>query len=526
MKARKCLILFFCLCLAATMLFVDRVGIQPARAQFGTTITVTTTRDPDNSNSTTCATPPCTLRRAIVQARLLPEASRPVLINFNIPTSDVGYDSSLQIWKFNDFKVATIDAHTIFRAISGGSITIDGTTQPGGRTNGPKLILTGPGDGSNEAFNLSGSSANAIRGLAFQNWHDSITVTSTNSVIENNWFGLNDTGTLPYWRDVNDHSQGSGANGVVLYSGASNNLIRYNTFLGLNGTAATIRDNFNTFSDNKVGATAAGTTPGKTTDPGLLCTQWDWYGGSGIRIDGDDHTINNNFFTGIRLDLSGTAVQPEAIYIGETCDRVKIWYNTIGEDSAGKDQGVCGRGINVFNSKALDIKGNILADTYNSAIFLNGSLYGNNKISQNIIRKSTPWIWQSGAPKGDDAILRFTGLPDSLEFFNPAKITSINGKLVTGTSGTGNPCPGCTIELFLDDTDGINEALQYLGSVVADSNGNWSFMLTNELTRTQGLRTSSTTNAPNVIPGFSANTTVGLSEFYYSGKQFLPFIKR
>jgi VCBS repeat-containing protein len=78
----------------------------------------------------------------------------------------------------------------------------------------------------------------------------------------------------------------------------------------------------------------------------------------------------------------------------------------------------------------------------------------------------------------------------------------------------------------MDDTDGINEALQYLGSVVADLNGNWSFMLTNELTRTQGLRTSSTTNAPNVIPGFSANTTVGLSEFYYSGKQFLPFIKR
>ncbi len=58
MKARKCLILFFCLCLAATMLFVDRVGIQPARAQFGTTITVTTTRDPDNSNSTTCAHTP------------------------------------------------------------------------------------------------------------------------------------------------------------------------------------------------------------------------------------------------------------------------------------------------------------------------------------------------------------------------------------------------------------------------------------------------------------------------------------
>ncbi len=507
--------------------------LVPASAQivdagpYVTTITVNSTLDPDSSGSTTCTSTPCTLRRAIVQARSLGASARPVLIKFDIPVSDPGYDSVNKVWIFDEFKVSTIELSTIFRSLTGGSITIDGSTQPNGRTNGPKIILVGPGTGSNLALNLSSGIHNTIRGIAFQNWKDSITITSSESTIEDCWFGLDVAGMKPAWRDDSDPKQGSGANGVVLLAGGSNNLIQNNVFLGLNGTAATIRNDGNTFKNNKVGTTYKGTTPGKTTDPILLCTEWDWYGGSGIRIDGDDHIIEGNMITGIRLDLFSSSTQPEAIYVGESCDRVIIRENLIGLDALGNDRGVCGRGINVFNSKQLHIENNTITNPFNSAILLNGTLYRDGEISKNVIRKSTPWLWPEGAPKGDDAIVRFTALPDSFEFFNPAKITSISGTAVVGTAGDGSPCPNCRIEIFMDDNDGINEALQYLGSATANAAGKWTFTLPSPLKAGQGLRTTSTTTTPNIISGYGPNTTVGLSELYIPVLRiYLPMITK
>lgn len=118
-------------------------------------------------------------------------------------------------------------------------------------------------------------------------------------------------------------------------------------------------------------------------------------------------------------------------------------------------------------------------------------------------------------------------MPDALRNFNPAAVTSIEGTAVSGTSGAGSPCPNCTIELFLDDTDTVNEALQFLGATVADSNGNWSTTLPFELGAGQGLRTTSTTAQYNTIAGMSAGTTTKLSELYASDSiVFLPVVLR
>lgn len=112
-----------------------------------TIITVTSGTDPDTSKSKTCysgssPTSPCTLRRAIVEARLLPAANRPILISFNIPRVQAqGYDSSLDAWKIHPR--STSDP-SVFRRLEGSQITVDGTTQPGGRTDGPKIIIVGP----------------------------------------------------------------------------------------------------------------------------------------------------------------------------------------------------------------------------------------------------------------------------------------------------------------------------------------------------------------------------------------------
>ncbi len=538
MKNKPILTFLMCLSLMAGVLFMGDGGFTSAPAQAAsprepvTIITVDSTDDPDTVRTRTCEDhTPCTLRRAIAQTRNLTAEERPVLIEFDIPTTDPGYDDNLKVWVFDNFQLSTESPSTIFRPLEGGQIIIDGNTQEGGRADGPKIILVGRPGGLNSGLLLTNGNGNVVRGIAFQNFRDSITINSEDNIIEENWFGLNSEGTMPEWRNPNDKKQGSGYNGVVLNSTAENNIIQDNVFLGLIGTAAAIRGNNSTFANNLVGTTAAGTTPGKTTDPNLLCTEWDWYGGSGITLDGNDHVIEGNTFAGIRLDLSPTAEPIEAIRVGGTVNRALIQNNKIGVDSGGQDVGVCGRGINISNSKQLNVQGNELADTFRSAIFLNGALYRDNTLSQNIIRKSTPWLWPEGQEKGDDAILRYVGLPEPFLEFNPARVTSIEDKLVTGTAGEDSPCRNCKIELFLDKDDGISQAMVYLGSTTADADGNWSFTLANSLNDGEGIRTTSTTMGPNIIPGMGPGTTVGLSDLYIPGRLgglniFLPlFVK-
>ena len=117
-------------------------------AIFATIITVNSGTDPDESQSKTCLTDtPCTLRRAIVQARLA--TSRPVLINFNIPAEAAhGYDAAQQLWRIQVYNTTQT---SIFRRLNG-DITIDGSTQPGGRTTGPKIVIVGPGTGTKDGL--------------------------------------------------------------------------------------------------------------------------------------------------------------------------------------------------------------------------------------------------------------------------------------------------------------------------------------------------------------------------------------
>ncbi|MCA9977548.1 MAG: hypothetical protein KC413_17435 [Anaerolineales bacterium] len=89
------------------------------------------------------------------------------------------------------------------------------------------------------------------------------------------------------------------------------------------------------------------------------------------------------------------------------------------------------------------------------------------------------------------------------------------------------------MQVFLDDTDLVTETLQILGETTADASGNWSLTLPFTLSNNQGLRTTSTSNQFNVIPGMRAGTTTKLSLLYTTGgsnggdyEVFLPFIIR
>jgi hypothetical protein len=493
---------------------------------YTTVITVTSGADPDDSLGTTCSSQPiCTLRRAIVESRSLAENELPVLIRFDIPASDASYDSGLGIWKIEVYP--TTDT-TIFRRLKS-RVIIDGDTQPGGRVVGPKIIIFGPGTGQKTGLVVGENSThygNTIRGLGFQNLRTHLTVNSNNTIIEENWFGLNDAGTAPYLRN-DDPEDGSGSAGISFNGSPVAGMVRDNVFLGFDGVAAAIRGEDNVFESNLVGTRADGSVT-KQTDPNLICTTVDWLGGGGVSIEGVGHRVENNVFAALRQEIFQISTQPEAI--GVDGDEHVIQNNKIGLDLSATEVGVCGRGVYLSGANTPDhtqVFSNTIVNPELSAISINGSTTDANTLKNNVIKKATDWPQIQGNPEPEDAIQFGPSVPDALRDFLPAKVTKIEGTTVSGTSGTGSPCPNCTIELFLDDKDTVVEALQRLAVTTADSSGDWTATLPSELTSDQGIRTTSTTAQFNTIPNMSAGTTTKLSDLYTSEfAVFLPMVKR
>ena len=494
-----------------------------------TVITINSGTDPDNSKSKTCVSAtPCTLRRAIVQARGLSVGERPVLIDFDIPaTPEEGYDAGLGIWKIHPLK--TTDP-SVFRRLYGGQVTIDGATQPGGRTDGPKIFIIGPDNGNKDGLivgenNTGSHDGNVIRGLAFQNFKTHLIINSNDNIVEQNWFGLSDDGTDVFLRD-DEPEDGSGSAGVAFSAGVEDNVVQYNVFLGFDGVAAAVRGERNTFARNFVGTIANGSVPDKQTDPDLICTTVDWLGGGGISLEGEEQLVEHNVFAGLRQEIFYASTQPDAIRSAGS--EHTIQNNLIGEDISSVEVGVCGRGIYLISSpQDVQVLDNFIVDPGLSGISLNGVLYDANTLRGNAIKQSRSWLQVEGNPKAEDAIQLGPSLPDAFVNFQPAKIAELSGLSVSGTSGDGSPCPDCIIELFLDDVDMVVEAQPLQIIVTADGDGNWTATLPFAPSPPYGLRTTSTTARYNTIANMSAGTTTGLSTLYRpSGKVFLPRILR
>jgi hypothetical protein len=502
---------------------------QPAYT-YTTVITVTSGRDLDTSKSTTCSASPCTLRRAIVQARNVSAAQRPVLIRFNIPTTETqSYSSTLGIWHI--YLLSTTDP-SVLRQLNG-QIVVDGSTQPGGRAAGPKIFLVGPTTGQKDGLIVgesAGQDRHVIRGLGFQNFRTHMFVNTDNNLIENNWFGLNDQGTGVYLR-ANNPQDGSGSGGIDMgggTGGAEFNTIQNNVFAGFDGTAVALRGGSNTFVNNYVGTQADGNVV-KNADPALWCTTEDWLGGGGLSVEGTNQRIENNIIAGLRQEIFVLSQQPDALRVTVTgITGHTIQNNRIGVDIDNTEVGVCGRGIYLSG----DMQGTVIADntiinSRLSGISLNDNLYDACTLRRNVIKQTSSWPSVPGNPKPEDAIQLGPLLPDGYEFFKPAKVTQINGAAVSGASGDSSSCPNCVIELFLDDTDTITEALQSLAVVTATASGDWTATLPFALSAGQGLRTTSTSAQFGTIPNISKGTTTGLSVLYRPAyKIFLPVMLR
>jgi hypothetical protein len=185
--------------------------------------------------------------------------------------------------------------------------------------------------------------------------------------------------------------------------------------------------------------------------------------------------------------------------------------NTIGVDSAGTEVGVCGIGLNVSGDE-IEVLSNAFVNTRkgfeeessDTAVYVSVSETSGGEITirYNIIKD------------GPNRAIEFTNAtPNELALFQPAQLV-INGTTVTGSNGVNSPCPGCDVDLYLDDTDDKEEALEYLGTVTADANGDFVVTLPAELEDGFGIRTGSTTNSSGVIGSLGAGASSQLSELY------------
>ena len=133
--------------------------MAPAAApalQAVTTIVVDTSTDPDpGSNTDTCtftqgailfpdADGLCSFRRALREAAGRPQSDRPIAIEFNLGASDPGRDLAVAgTWTIvlaANNSLPPLKTDTILN--KNGQVTIDGATQPQGRSDGPPSLST------------------------------------------------------------------------------------------------------------------------------------------------------------------------------------------------------------------------------------------------------------------------------------------------------------------------------------------------------------------------------------------------
>jgi hypothetical protein len=528
MSQKLTLFLSLILALLLPLAILEAQAPSQARATVATTITVNTTADfASDGFSKTCANSPadeCTLRRAINEAHNVDAAQRPVYIEFDIPTTDAGYDAALQVWKIEVAGISSQDLRELY-----GQTIIDGRTQPGGRADGPKIVVDGLGN-HNYGLILR-QNGNEVYGLAMQRFSTAhISISSDGNRIEECWFGLSDDGmTLSSGDDLTPE----GGSGVSWATGSDTNVVRNNVFAGFFGVPAAVRGNGNVFAGNWIGMRADGTVPVPAQFNKHPCLRGAWTGGSGITVSDNDNQIggpsagDGNIFAGLFLDISATSTQRPALDVGGTGHLIQN--NIIGRDVHDTLVGVCGRGLDLGNGPSdMDVLDNAIHEPGLSAILMNESSCNGNTLWGNTIVRDSAWPEEqefNDFPEGAIAYGRY--VPDELKTFVPAAVTEIDGTTVRGTSGDGSPCPLCTVELFADDTDAVTETLASLAMVTADANGDWQATLAAPLSPGTGIRTMSTVPDYFTIVGLDPGTTSNLSVLYGGiYRVFLPMVVR
>ncbi|RME45196.1 MAG: hypothetical protein D6796_10810 [Caldilineae bacterium] len=473
----------------------------------------------------------CNLRRALVEASHRLAKYRPILIKFNIPITDPNYNAITGTW--------TVVMDADYSSSAGGEaivqgtldnpknpnsfITIDGNTQPGGRTNGyPKIIIN-----SANSFDLVGVSYNTIRNLAFNGgggvFLNDVSGVGGHNTVENVWVGLNADGT--------EIVPGSNPN-VSLAGGGIDIQGDYNTISGTTVTGSNIgirvQGDHNLLQYNQIGTRGDGTVPASRLfcdSPAPVYDPAEWYGGWGIQfLNGSFNQVLSNTLAGIHTPHSATETFPPAIATGGATNLFA--YNIIGIDSSGAEVGVCGQGFHVtgvYSAPAgIQVMSNTIVNAHSSFLDSStnppkpteGAIYVNESsplalqftMRNNIVRNSTSKVIEFGP-----------AITDTLRLFEPPKIIIISDTLVVGETQPGYDCPNCLIELYLDDLTEGQDALELLTTAVVQNitgTARFTATLPRPLAAGEGIRLTATTQDPGVIGIFRAGTTTKMSPAY------------
>jgi hypothetical protein len=507
--------------LAGTPLSTTRAASQAV------TITVTRSDDPTPGSVTatcgftsgvfTAATDGCSFRRAVLEAAGRPQTDRPITIEFNLAANDPNKDlTAAGTWTI--VLGGTLPPlRTPSIANKNGQVTIDGASQPNGRTNAPPIVL----EMGDNAWSIE-STNNVFRNLSFKKIGGLDFKTGANdNLVERVWMGLTDDGTAMDLRTPANPVRLAIGGGVIFRGNTSGNTVRESKFMGSYTPA--INTELNTTNhraiSNTIGLRADGTMP--AVPAALRCLKSldfdpsNWYGGWGISIAGTGHTVSGNAIAGLHRLM--TANETPAVAIDVLGVNHSVTNNSIGLDTNGAEVGTCSTGIKVAGNNTA-ITQNTLAgvttgfeaagsETLDYAIMANDSspTFGRITVRGNIVRNSPGRVYGFGP-----------AIPNFLKTYAPARVTSINGTQISGTAGLGSPCGGCTIDLYGDDNDNNGELLELLGTTTADANGVWSITLPAPLAPNTFLRTMSTAPTGGIIGSYGAGTTTRTSTPYFA----------
>lgn len=519
--------------------------------QFNTTITVGALDDPDTTRTGTCDGRPlaeCTFRRALNQAARLAPGDRPVLINFDLPTGAENSGGAAGTWTITLTSGQEIDPFANGGSITTSSITepdaditIDGSTQPGGRANGPVVFINHnePLTGNRRGIVIRRMGFYGGVGLTFS--RVTTQIEDTEPLIDGIWWGLSEDGQDIMFVDQNMDLAGDIG---VAFEDTDGATIINSVITGAQNGAIRISSGANdaTVDNNYIGTRGDGTVPqnlqlqdcqGSLT---FFPPPLKWYGGLGIvAFTSDNATITNNVLAGLENVRAPFDTAPTAIEIA-SMENTLVQNNVIGIDAADFQIGVCGAAV--FESNTLtapanaqnQILNNIVANSRpfqpetegaDSVFFLSGDRTVGTTIKDNLVFMDASLEDERGENRGAinfglaSNIIGFaSSIRDSWEFFNSARVLEIDGVNVIGTYGDYSPCANCEVEIWLDDLDDLQEAQELLLRITTDSNGDWQATLPAPLQEGESIRTMTTSTTFFEIPEMSDQTTGQASRMY------------
>ena len=317
---RTLLAVCFMLSLALVPLALYAQSSTDPTAPAATTIVVDRSDDPEASSLTrTCtfdvsiynpATDGCTLRRALLEAGARPDSDQPIAIQFNLASDDPNYDAGSDTWTILIDEPLLLANGTLDSTVAG-NVTIDGATQPGGRSAGPKIYL----ETNDNRLDVE-LTDNVIRNLGFVGG-GVIFLKETGNLVENIVMGLSRDGQEIVLRDPGDPKRMAGGG---VHISADGNTVQNSVISGAFASAIIIdgSDN-NLILANSIGTRADGTVP--PVDPAIECLRSfsydpnNWYGGWGINLSGTGNVIAENRIAGLHILQSANDTPPRAIEI-------------------------------------------------------------------------------------------------------------------------------------------------------------------------------------------------------------------